>query len=104
MKKDRSASRFMWWAPWKVTRPWLPRVFRGGDEWHNASIAVVIPPLGCFIWFYEPGFSRDGEEHVYALGADGSEGRIVEGCATCSEFVQFVDAWHLDSGEIGEAS
>jgi sterol desaturase/sphingolipid hydroxylase (fatty acid hydroxylase superfamily) len=46
--------RFMWWAPWGVTRPWLPRVFRGSNEWCSRSVAVVLPFLGAFIWFWEP--------------------------------------------------
>jgi hypothetical protein len=41
-----------WWAPWKVTRPWLPRVWRATDEWHNPAISVVLPFLGAFhAWF-----------------------------------------------------
>lgn len=44
--------RFMWWAPWGVTRPWLPRVFPGGDECGNPSVAVVLPFLGCVTVFY----------------------------------------------------
>jgi hypothetical protein len=38
--------RFMWWAPWGVTRPWGLSVFRGGDEWCNDSVAVKLPLLG----------------------------------------------------------
>lgn len=44
--------RLGWWAPWKLTRPWLPRAWRGTDEWHNPAVSVVIPPLGAFhVWF-----------------------------------------------------
>jgi hypothetical protein len=47
--------RFMWWFPWGVTRPWLPRVFKGGDEWCNDSVGFVVPPLGALIVFCRPG-------------------------------------------------
>lgn len=43
--------RFWWWYPWHLTRPWLPRVFLGGDEWCNVPLCVVIPPFGCFLFF-----------------------------------------------------
>lgn len=82
--------RFMYWAPWGVTRPWLPRIFRGGDEWHNASIAIVLPFLGCFIFFYEKDFSRDGEEHVHGHFGGKWEGRIVKECDECLAFVGLV--------------
>ena len=45
--------RFMWWPPQGLTRPWQPRVFRGTDEWCSPSVAVVVPFLGAFIWFWE---------------------------------------------------
>lgn len=79
--------RFMYWKPTEVTRPWLPRFFRGGDEWHNASVAVVLPFLGCFIFFYEKDFNRDGEEHVHGQFGGQWEGQIVEDCDECCLFV-----------------
>jgi hypothetical protein len=47
--------RFMWWSPTAITRWWLPRAFAGADENCNPSIAVAIPPLGCFIVFHKRG-------------------------------------------------
>lgn len=44
--------RFMWWAPWSLTRPWLPRAWRGGDEWCNPAVSLVVPPLGAVHWFW----------------------------------------------------
>ena len=44
--------KFGWWAPWKVTRPWLPRAWLGTDEYHNPAVSVVLPLLGAFhVWF-----------------------------------------------------
>lgn len=41
--------RRWWWSPpWKVTRPWLPRYMvcpKGGDEWCNPTILIVLPLL-----------------------------------------------------------
>lgn len=85
--------RFMWWAPWHVTEPWKPRYFHGGDEWHNPSHAVVLPFLGCFIWFYGKGFNRDGEAHLYYIRRTRSghiaesEGVIHPHCPECREFL-----------------
>jgi hypothetical protein len=62
MKITRSeliTHRFMWWAPWGVTRWWLPRVFMGGDEWCNVPICVNAPPLGCLIFFRPFGRLRE---------------------------------------------
>ena len=50
--------RFQWRFPWGVTDWWLPRTFRGGDEWCNDSACAVIPPLGCFVLFWHPGRLR----------------------------------------------
>ncbi|MFC3986417.1 hypothetical protein [Streptosporangium jomthongense] len=47
--------RFMWWSPTRLTRWWLPRVFRGADENCNPSVAAIIPPFGAFIVFWRPG-------------------------------------------------
>lgn len=82
--------RFMWWNPWSgVTDPWKPRFFRGCDEWHNKSVAVVLPFMGCFIFFWERDFSREGDEHVYArCGVNGWEGAIVDKCVICDEIVR----------------
>ena len=48
--------RFMWWPPWALTRPWLPRVsLRGGwNEWCVGSVRLVLPFLGAFIVFHGP--------------------------------------------------
>lgn len=47
--------RWQWWSPSDTTDWWLPRVFRGGDEFGNPSVGFVAPPLGCFVIFYRPG-------------------------------------------------
>ena len=44
--------RLMWWAPWGLTSPFMPRVWRGGDEYDNPSICLTLPCLGAFIFFY----------------------------------------------------
>lgn len=44
--------RFVRWKHSEITRPWMPRIFRGGDEFCNPSLAFVVPPFGCFIVFY----------------------------------------------------
>jgi hypothetical protein len=83
----------MWWAPWRTTRPWLPRFFRGTDEWHNRSVAVVVPFLGTFILFVGP-FDRSGDEHLNAWSSVGGwEGRNVEDCPVCIEMRS--DPWTL---------
>lgn len=48
-------SRIMWWPPATLTRWWLPRLFKGADEYCNPSVGVVVPPLGAFIVFWRPG-------------------------------------------------
>ena len=50
--------RFQWWFPWGVTDWWLPRVWRGADEWCNDSACVNIPPLGAFVLLWHPGRLR----------------------------------------------
>jgi hypothetical protein len=44
--------RLMYWPPWAVTRPWLPRAELAGDEHCNPSILAVPPLLGAVIVFY----------------------------------------------------
>lgn len=81
--------RLMYWPPGGVTRPWLPRVFRGGDEWHNPSIGIVVPFLGALIVFYGRGYTRHGIEHLWGAGPEGTEGAFHEDCLTCRE----IKAW-----------
>ena len=50
--------RFFWWYPWGLTRWWLPGISRGGDEWCNDSLVVVVPPLGALVLFWRPGKLR----------------------------------------------
>lgn len=77
--------RFMYWKPWGVTRPWMPSLFRGCDEWHNKSVALKLPMLGCLIFFWDRGFNRDGEEHLWYQGPDGREGYFDPTCDICKE-------------------
>jgi hypothetical protein len=41
-----------------VTRPWLPRVFRGADEFCNDSIGVIGLLVGMLVVFWRPGRLR----------------------------------------------
>lgn len=50
--------RFQWWFPWGVTDWWKPCPFRGGDEWGNPSVCLVLPPFGCLVLFWRPGRLR----------------------------------------------
>lgn len=45
--------RFMWWNPFSVTLPWLPRIGRGCDENCNRSVWIIVPFLGQFTYFWE---------------------------------------------------
>lgn len=51
--------RFQWWGPHRVVQPWCPRVFRGGDEFCNDSIGIVVPFLGCVVIFYNRRLNTD---------------------------------------------
>lgn len=54
--RNEGYHRMRWWwsPPWKVTRPWLPRVLRfsHGDEFCNDTILVVLPLLGDIVVRY----------------------------------------------------
>lgn len=76
---------FTYWPPWSVTRPWLPRAFRGGDEWHNPSWALILPFLGAFIWFRLDWPRVDGGQHLYARFMGAWEGVDQPGCLVCAE-------------------
>lgn len=41
--------RWQWWAPWGVTDWWRPRAFKGGNEWCEVPLCLVVPPLGCLV-------------------------------------------------------
>lgn len=77
--------RFMYWSPKTLTHPFRPSVFRGDDEWHNRSIAVILPFVGGFIFFWERDFQRSGPEHLYGSGPDGEDGIYVIDCEICRE-------------------
>jgi hypothetical protein len=76
----------MWWSPWTISRPWLPRGIRGSDEWHNLSWGVNVPPFGMFIVF-RMRYARDEiHEHLNLWTRnEGWEGLYVIGCQICSE-------------------
>lgn len=46
--------RFWWWAPWGTTQCWMPKIYRGGDEWCNVPICYKIPFLGTFVVYWKP--------------------------------------------------
>jgi len=54
--------RLMYWPPWGVTRPWLPRVACGGDEYGNPSVFINGPLTGALIVFYSRTLSFDLED------------------------------------------
>lgn len=76
----------MWWPPWQCTDPWRFHAFRGGDEWHNPSWALIVPLLGGFILF-RMRYRRDHlREHLNLWTRDdGWEGLYVIGCPICAE-------------------
>ena len=43
--------RIWWWYPSHLTRWWLPKIWRGGDEWCNTPLCFTIPPFGAFLFF-----------------------------------------------------
>lgn len=46
--------RVWWWFPWRITRWWLPKIWRGGDEWCNVPLCFTVPPLGVLLIFHQP--------------------------------------------------
>lgn len=44
--------RVWWWAPWGVTKWWVPKVWKGGDEWCNVPLCFTVPPFGCLLVFW----------------------------------------------------
>jgi hypothetical protein len=36
--------RLWWWYPWHLTRWWLPKTWKGGDEWCNVPLCFTVPP------------------------------------------------------------
>lgn len=80
-----------YWAPWTITRFWLPRWIRGSDEWHNYSYGLVLP-FGAFIVFRVRYRRTEGAEHLNAYHrAFGWDGIRVMGCAICDEIHASVD-------------
>ena len=62
--------RFMYWPPWTVSDPWMPRMKRGGDEWCNPSVQVILPFAGAFIWFTSTGRTMPCDEDWAIMPAD----------------------------------
>ena len=83
-QSDGSYHRKRWWwsPPWKVTRPWLPRValYPHGDEWCNGTFAVVLPLLGDVIVRYRRGPLR--EKPCDACILEASDHRVCPYCRT----------------------
>lgn len=60
--------RFQYTPPWKLSSWGLPLkssgfdrlklVGRGGDEWGNPSVYIIIPLVGMFVFFYGRDFDR----------------------------------------------
>jgi hypothetical protein len=78
-----------WWAPWTVTRPWLPRWLRSCDERHNPSFGVVFPMLGAVV-VWRMRYRRDDDaEHLMSWHIwSGWEGLYVADCPICAEVLQ----------------
>lgn len=78
------ADRWWWSPPWKVTRPWLPRVQvfpTGGDEYCNPTVLVVLPLLGDVVVRY-----RRGPIRTQACDECVAEnGPWCAGCQSCHE-------------------
>jgi hypothetical protein len=68
IRKDGMYFRRLWWCWSGTTRPWLPRWFHGGDEWCNVPFCVVIPPFGCFLFFWRQMRTMPCEEEWAHMG------------------------------------
>lgn len=75
----------MYWTPWSVSRPWLPRANSGTDEWHNRSVYVILPFLGGLAFFWERDFDQTGEEHIASYFDGAWEGHYDITCGICNE-------------------
>lgn len=51
--------RWQYHAPWGLTQWWLPRAFRGSDEYDNPSVMVIVPLLGGVVFFYGRTLERE---------------------------------------------
>lgn len=49
---DFYGRRFQYHWPHHVTRPWLPALRLGADEFCNTSVWVTFPFLGAVVFFY----------------------------------------------------
>lgn len=78
-----SISERWWYAPpWKVTRPWLPRVKlfpEGGDEYCNPTVLIVLPLLGDIVVRYKRGPARTQA----CATCQAEQGPWCEGCRSC---------------------
>lgn len=72
--------------PWYLTRPWIPRAFRGCDEFHNPSWSLIFPFAlgGVDVWRMR--YPRTpGAEHLHGRFMGVWEGLDVQGCPICVE-------------------
>lgn len=78
--------RFMYWKPWEVTEPWKLGVQLGCDEFHNSSIMLQLPFLGCFIFFYNRRFQQE-TEHLHGMVEEAGKkvvyGKVDSNCEIC---------------------
>lgn len=89
--------RLWWWPPWGVTDWWLPRMWRGNDEWCNIPLCINIPPLGAFITFWGPlrnfpcrecwDLKDDTDRAGYLPG-----GELYKGGP-----IPYIEQWHIDN-------
>jgi hypothetical protein len=93
--------RLMWWAPWKVTRPWLPRFsWHGSDEFCNDSVSLILPFAGALIVFWRRHLRTMPCGHCW----DGMDAE--QRAAYCAGGYLEGGRWHLDRFErwLGEAA
>lgn len=48
----RQGGRVWYYAPWTLTNPWGPPVWRGGDDWGRSTIVIQPPLLGALVIAY----------------------------------------------------
>ena len=47
-------TRVWYWPPWRLTNPWGPPLWRGGDEDGRQTIVIQPPLLGAVIIAHGP--------------------------------------------------
>lgn len=85
---NRSSHRFtnfFYCAPWHLTRWWWFKVGRGGDEYHNPSVFVILPFLGQFVFFWRA--DRSGPPHDIMATDTEFTGFLDPDCEVCMTLI-----------------